>query len=169
MPQPSCYSSSSKSSAGGKTRWWNSSRVGQLYGSYIPTVPNRKRRQHFLPLPADRGMYGLKLVCGLGKRRGIRHLGCNDETGCRRSPMRLPKECYQMRQAIETHLPHLTQSQLTGLAWWVCGTILAGVPGQNAVASALSTRATGTTCGSISENGCTTAATGPGPARPNWT
>ena len=52
MPQPSCYSSSSKSSkssAGGKTRWWNSSRVGQLYGSYIPTVPNRKHRRHFLP------------------------------------------------------------------------------------------------------------------------
>ena len=54
--------------------------------------------------------------------------------------MRLPKECYQMRQVIETHLPHLTQSQLTGLAWWVCGTILAGSACQNAVASALSTR-----------------------------
>ena len=47
---------------------------------------------------------------------------------------------YQMRQVIETHLPHLTQSQLTGLAWWVCGTILAGSACQNAVASALSTR-----------------------------
>ena len=54
--------------------------------------------------------------------------------------MRLPKECYQMRQVIETHLPHLTQAQLTGLAWWVCGTILAGSACQNAVASALSTR-----------------------------
>ena len=68
--------------------------------------------------------------------------------------MRLPKESpwssqrakgYQMRQVIETHLPHLTQSQLTGLAWWVCGTILAGTilagsACQNAVASALSTR-----------------------------
>ena len=54
--------------------------------------------------------------------------------------MRLPKECYQMRQVIETHLPHLTQSQLTGLAWWVRGTILAGSACQNAVASALSTR-----------------------------
>ena len=32
--------------------------------------------------------------------------------------MRLPRECYQMQQVIETHLPHLTQSQLTGLAWW---------------------------------------------------
>ena len=31
--------------------------------------------------------------------------------------MRLPQECYQMKQLIETHLPHLTQTQLTGLAW----------------------------------------------------
>ena len=54
--------------------------------------------------------------------------------------MRLPRECYQMQQVIETHLTHLTQPQLTGLAWWVCGTILAGSDGQNAVASALSTR-----------------------------
>ena len=54
--------------------------------------------------------------------------------------MRLPRECYQMQQVIETHLPDLTQSQLTGLAWWVCGTILAGSACQNAVASALSTR-----------------------------
>ena len=30
--------------------------------------------------------------------------------------MRLPRECYQMQRVIETHLPHLTQSQLTGLA-----------------------------------------------------
>ena len=45
-----------------------------------------------------------------------------------------------MQQVIETHLPHLTQPQLTGLAWWVCGTILAGSACQNAVASALSTR-----------------------------
>ena len=54
--------------------------------------------------------------------------------------MHLPRECYQMQQVIETHLPDLTQSQLTGLAWWVCGTILAGSACQNAVASALSTR-----------------------------
>ena len=54
--------------------------------------------------------------------------------------MRLPRECCQVQQVIETHLPHLTQSQLTGLAWWVCGTILAGSACQNAVASALSTR-----------------------------
>ena len=45
-----------------------------------------------------------------------------------------------MQQVIETHLPHLTQPQLTGLAWWVCGTILAGSACQNAVASALSIR-----------------------------
>ena len=52
--------------------------------------------------------------------------------------MRLPRECYQMQQIIETHLPHLAQPQLTGLAWWVCGAILAGSAGQNAVASARS-------------------------------
>ena len=52
--------------------------------------------------------------------------------------MRLPRECYQMQQIIEMHLPHLSQPQLTGLAWWVCGAILAGSACQNAVASALS-------------------------------
>ena len=52
--------------------------------------------------------------------------------------MRLPTECYQMQQVIETYLPHLSQPQLTGLARWVCGTILAGSACQNAVASALS-------------------------------
>ena len=52
--------------------------------------------------------------------------------------MRLPSETYQIQQTIETHLPHLSQSQLTGLALWVCGTILAGSACQNAVASALS-------------------------------
>ena len=45
---------------------------------------------------------------------------------------------YQMQQIIETHLPHLTRPQLTGLVLWVCGAILAGSAGQNAVASALS-------------------------------
>ena len=58
--------------------------------------------------------------------------------------MRLPRECCQMKQVIETHLPHLTQTQLTGLAWWVCGTILAGSACQNAVAAALSTRGNST-------------------------
>ena len=52
--------------------------------------------------------------------------------------MHLPKECYQVQQLIETHLSHLTQPQLTGLALWVCGAILAGSACQNAVASALS-------------------------------
>ena len=42
------------------------------------------------------------------------------------------------QQIIETHLPHLSQPQLTGLALWVCGAILAGSACQNAVASALS-------------------------------
>ena len=52
--------------------------------------------------------------------------------------MRLPSETYQIQQTIETHLPHLSQPQLAGLALWVCGAILAGSAGQNAVASALS-------------------------------
>ena len=52
--------------------------------------------------------------------------------------MRLPRETYQIQQTIETHLPHLSRSQLTGLALWVCGAILAGSACQNAVASALS-------------------------------
>ena len=61
--------------------------------------------------------------------------------------MRLPRESpwssqgakgYQMQQVIETHLPHLSRPQLTGLVLWVCGAILAGSACQNAVASALS-------------------------------
>ena len=40
--------------------------------------------------------------------------------------MRLPRECYQVQQMIDTHLPHLSQAQLGGLALWVCGAILAG-------------------------------------------
>ena len=52
--------------------------------------------------------------------------------------MRLPSETYQIRQTIETHLPHLSKPQLAGLALWVCGAILAGSVCQNAVASALS-------------------------------
>ena len=52
--------------------------------------------------------------------------------------MRLPRECYRMQQIIETHLPHLSRPQLTGLVLWVCGAILAGSACQNAVASALS-------------------------------
>ena len=51
--------------------------------------------------------------------------------------MRLPRECYQMQQTISTHLPRLSQPQLTGLVLWVCGTILAGRAGQNDVAAAL--------------------------------
>ena len=52
--------------------------------------------------------------------------------------MRLPRETCQFQQTIETHLPHLSQPQLTGLALWVSGAILAGSACQNAVASALS-------------------------------
>ena len=52
--------------------------------------------------------------------------------------MRLPRETYQIQPTIETHLPHLSQPQLAGLAPWVCGAILAGSACQNAVASVLS-------------------------------
>ena len=69
---------------------------------------------------------------------GFRHLGYCYQTRCRGCPMRLPRECYQMQQIIETHLPHLSRPQLTGLVLWVCGAILAGSACQNAVASALS-------------------------------
>ena len=51
--------------------------------------------------------------------------------------MRLPRETCQIQQTIETHLPHLSQSQLTGLTLWVCGAILAGSACQNAVACPL--------------------------------
>ena len=44
-------------------------------------------------------------------RLSVLRYGCNDETGCRRFPMRLPRD-YQMQQVIETHLPHLSRSQL---------------------------------------------------------
>ena len=54
--------------------------------------------------------------------------------------MRLPRECYQMQQVIGTHLPHLSQPQLTGLALRLCGAIFAGSACQNAVASALSAK-----------------------------
>ena len=62
--------------------------------------------------------------------------------------MRLPRECYQMQQMIETHLTHLSGPQL-GLVLWVCGAILAG----SALASGPG--ADGTTSASISGSGCT--------------
>ena len=52
--------------------------------------------------------------------------------------MRLPSSCYQIRQTLEKFLPHLGQSQLTGLTLWVYGTILARSGCQNAVVTALS-------------------------------
>ena len=80
--------------------------------------------------------------------------------------MRLPRECYQMQQTIETHLPNLSQAQLAGLVLWVCGAILAGSACQNAVAAALSTQ------GKLVQpapapagNGSTTVATGRGPCQ----
>ena len=52
--------------------------------------------------------------------------------------MRLPSECYQMRQTIEHYMPHLRESQSKGLTLWVYGAILAGSGCQSAVAVALS-------------------------------
>ena len=81
--------------------------------------------------------------------------------------MRLPRECYQMQQVIETHLPHLSRSQLARAG-------LVGVrdyPGRERLVPSppLSPpRETGTICGSAFGNGSTTAATGRVPARPNW-
>ena len=63
-------------------------------------------------------------------------MGVVSQPRCR-MPVRLTRECYQMQKTIETHLPHLSQPQLTGLVLWVCGAILAGSACQSAVASAL--------------------------------
>ena len=51
--------------------------------------------------------------------------------------MRFPRECYQMRQAIEYHFPGLRPAQQRGLALWVFGTILGHSGCQNAVIAAL--------------------------------
>ncbi len=51
--------------------------------------------------------------------------------------MRFPKECYQMQQSIEHHLPGLRPAQHRGLALQVFGTILARNAFQNAVIAAL--------------------------------
>ena len=52
--------------------------------------------------------------------------------------MRLPSECYQMRQTIQHHMPHLRRSQIDGLTLWVYGTIVGGSGCQNVVVCALS-------------------------------
>lgn len=51
--------------------------------------------------------------------------------------MRLPRECYPVLDAIETHLPGLRPAQQRGLALWVTGTILAGSGCLSAVLGAL--------------------------------
>ncbi len=51
--------------------------------------------------------------------------------------MRFPKECYQMQQSIEHHLPGLRPAQHRGLVLWVYGTILARSACQNAVIAAV--------------------------------
>ncbi len=38
--------------------------------------------------------------------------------------MRLPGETHPIQQTIETHLPHLSQPQLTGRVLWVSGAVL---------------------------------------------
>lgn len=53
--------------------------------------------------------------------------------------MRSSAACYQIEEAIATHLPTLTEPQQRGLALWVQGTILAGSACQNAVLTALTT------------------------------
>ena len=92
--------------------------------------------------------------------------------------MRLPRESpwssqrtkgYQMQQVIETHLPHLSQPQLAGLALWVAGLSSLAVPARTPSPRPSPPGATGTACASISGSGSTTAATGPVPAGPNWT
>ena len=51
--------------------------------------------------------------------------------------MRLPREAYPIREAIETHLPELRPAQQRGLTLWVYGAVLAGSACQAAVVLAL--------------------------------
>jgi hypothetical protein len=51
--------------------------------------------------------------------------------------MRLPRECYPLLEAIETHLSVLRPAQQRGLALWVAGTLLAESGCQSAVVRAL--------------------------------
>src|SRR5262245_55330012 len=60
---------------------------------------------------------------------------------CRRSPRRLPPEWYQMTPTIAVHFAHWRPAQWRGLAVWVYGTLLAQSACQNAVRTALLTRA----------------------------
>ena len=52
--------------------------------------------------------------------------------------MRLPRECYQMQQTLEQHLPQLRPAQIKGLTLWVYGALVAQSACQSAVAAALS-------------------------------
>ena len=84
--------------------------------------------------------------------------------------MRLPRECYQMQQMIETHLTHLSGPQLTGLVLRVCGAILAGSACQNAVASAPLALGQMEQPPPVSPGVVVRRQRpGPVPARPNWT
>lgn len=51
--------------------------------------------------------------------------------------MQVPRECYQLMDELEQHLPALDPVQRRGLALWLWGTITAGSACQSAVTSAL--------------------------------
>ncbi len=51
--------------------------------------------------------------------------------------MRVPRECYQLLDDLDGHLPDLRPAQRLGLALWVYGTVLAGSACQVAVVAAL--------------------------------
>ena len=51
--------------------------------------------------------------------------------------MRLPPECYPIREAIAAQLPALRPAQVEGLTWWMYGALLAGSACQAAVLVAL--------------------------------
>ena len=82
--------------------------------------------------------------------------------------MRLPSECYQTKKRLKSHLPHLSQPQLTGLALWVCGAILAGSACHTPWPPPSRPGATGTTCASGQGVALRRRPTARLPARPSW-
>lgn len=51
--------------------------------------------------------------------------------------MRVPPSYHLLNRLLARHMPYLRPAQRQGLAWWVCGTILAGSACQSAVVTAL--------------------------------
>ena len=51
--------------------------------------------------------------------------------------MHVPRECYQLMDELEQHLPSLDPVQLRGLAWWLYGAIEAESACQSKVTQAL--------------------------------